>query len=482
MQTHRGTAVAFLLLLTSVASCQKSSKGEAGVSSQGSGAGSAAAAHAQGSDQGSAQGSNRHDKPGSDPLAAVLGAGSGSGSGSAVVDPPKDIDSKDILARTETTPEVHVKHVLVGWKDLAASYRGHLDPRAAKRSNAEAATLAQEVATKLKANPDAIDGLMKETSEDTASLNGDPYLVKADSPYVPEFKNLALRLKEREVGIVKTSFGYHVMVRVPPPKPDPLESADILARKTEEAGPVHIQQVLIGWDDTVVSRSGQGDPRALKRPKADADKLAKEVLAKARGKTDMAKLMKEYSEDPTSKDTGRTDQLTPDARVPPQFEPLKKMVLRLKLNEAGIVKSPLGWHIIKRVAAPPPPPPPKPDSLDSVEILKREPQTAKAKVKHILLGWTEAHTDDPRGTNRDRATLEKLVKGTVAKLVKGDKIEPLMAELSEDANNAKAGESYDVTPDAGLVDPFKNLSLRLKVGEVGVVKTQFGIHIIKRVE
>jgi parvulin-like peptidyl-prolyl isomerase len=70
----------------------------------------------------------------------------------------------------------------------------------------------------------------------------------------------------------------------------------------------------------------------------------------------------------------------------------------------------------------------------------------------------------------------------VAKLVKGAKIEPLMAELSEDTANAKSGEPYPVTADASLVAPFKNLSLRLKVGEVGVVKTQFGIHIIKRVE
>ena len=29
--------------------------------------------------------------------------------------------------------------------------------------------------------------------------------------------------------------------------------------------------------------------------------------------------------------------------------------------------------------------------------------------------------------------------------------------------------------------PFKNLALRLEVGEIGVVKTIFGIHILKRV-
>jgi parvulin-like peptidyl-prolyl isomerase len=57
-----------------------------------------------------------------------------------------------------------------------------------------------------------------------------------------------------------------------------------------------------------------------------------------------------------------------------------------------------------------------------------------------------------------------------------------MKELSEDPGSAASGESYDVTPTAGLVPPFKNLSLRLNKNEVGIVKTQFGIHIIQRVE
>ena len=62
----------------------------------------------------------------------------------------------------------------------------------------------------------------------------------------------------------------------------------------------------------------------------------------------------------------------------------------------------------------------------------------------------------------------------------GEKIEGLMTSLSEDPGSAKSGEAYPVTPDAGLVEPFKNLSLRLKAGEVGAVKTDFGIHIVQR--
>lgn len=110
--------------------------------------------------------------------------------------------------------------------------------------------------------------------------------------------------------------------------------------------------------------------------------------------------------------------------------------------------------VIANVA--PPPPPPQTTDLDSRDILARATVTSPVLVKHVLFGWA------------------------VAK--KGVRIEPLMTELSEDPGSANTGESYDVTPGAALVKPFLNLSLRLELNEVGVVKTEFGIHIIKRVE
>lgn len=397
---------------------------------------------------------------------ATSGSAAGSASGSAAA-PAEDLDSKDILARTETAKQVLVKHVLIGWKDLAATYGGRMDPRASGRSNADAAKLAREVYGKLKADATQIDALVASTSEDPGSKSGEPYEVKAETAFVPEFKKLALRLQVGEAGIVKTSYGYHVMVRVAPPPPDPLESADILARPagTDE---VQVQHVLIGWKG-----KQSRDKRAAERTKEDADKLAQDVLAKVKAGGDMAALMKEFSEDPGSKDSGKAYDVGPDA---PMVEPFKNLSLRLQIGEAGMVKTQFGWHVIKRV------PPPPPDALESADILKRQPETQKAKVKHILLGWTEVHASDPRGEKRTRAELEKLVKETIGKLQKGAKIEPLMAELSEDPGSAKAGTDYEVTPDAGLVPPFKALSLRLKVGEVGAVKTDFGIHIIQRTE
>jgi parvulin-like peptidyl-prolyl isomerase len=409
------------------------------------------------------------DKP-----AAAQGAEKGSaGSGAAVAAPPaKDIDSKEILGRTEVAQEVEVRHVLVGWKELAPSYGGKLDPRAEKRTNDEAAKLATEVADKLRAKPEDIDALIKEHSEDPGSLDGNTYTVQADSPFVPQFKQLSLRLKVKEIGIVRTDFGYHVIERVPPPPADPLESAEIMARPPEP-GQVLVRHILISWKDAPVTRKRAPDERAQKRTKEDADKLASELLARVNKGEDIVKLMKEFSEDPGSKDSGRT---YPVDEHSPLVLPFKKLSMRLKVGEAGLVKTDFGWHVVKRVSPPPP------DKLESAAILARKPVTDKAEVKHILLGWTEVHADDPRGTKRTRAELEALVKKTVAALQKGGKIEPLMTELSEDPGSAKSGESYPVTPDAGLVQPFKDLSLRLNVNEVGVVKTDFGIHIIQRVK
>ncbi|CAN5911147.1 hypothetical protein BH11MYX2_BH11MYX2_40590 [soil metagenome] len=370
------------------------------------------------------------------------------------------LDSTDILAREVATTSVTVKHVLIGWSNLAANP----DPRAAKRSNADAAKLARETLATLRADPTKIDALAKSIGEDPGAMSGEPYSVSVDTPFVPEFKALALRLRENEAGIVRTTFGYHVILRVAPPPPDPLESVEILARSANK-GTVTVQHVLIAW-------AGRQSTTTT-RTKAEADAIATKTLARARHGEKMAALMKELSDDPGSADSGKPYDVEADT---PMVDKFKALSLRLKLGEAGLVQSPYGWHVIKRIA------PPAPDKLTTVAILNRTKVADSTKVKHILLGWVDRHAEDSRGAARSRADLEKLVKATVAKLKKGAPIEPLMKELSEDPGSAESGVSYDATPTAGLVKPFLNMSLRLKVGEIGVVDTEFGIHIIKRVE
>ncbi len=393
--------------------------------------------------------------------------------GKTPVAPGPDILSKDILARTETAQSVQVKHVLLAWKDLKDVYQGQMDPRAAGRSREDAAKLATDILAKLKEDPKQIDALVKQHGEDPGAAGGDAYEVLADSPFVPEFKALSLRLKENEAGIVQTQFGYHVIERVPPPPPDPVASNDILARQpvTDKA---LIQHILVGWKDVPAAKQRPPDPRATAREKADADKLALEILKKVKAGGDMAKLMAQFSEDPGSAASGKPYEVQPATQFVQGF---KNMALRLNMGEAGIVKTEFGWHIMKRV------PPPPPDKLESADILARQPVTQTAKVKHILLSWNgNPRSQDPRAKERTRAQLDTLVKATVAKLKKGAKVEDLMKELSEDPGSAASGMSYDVDPNAGLVQPFKDLSLRLNKDEVGVVQTDFGFHIIKRVE
>jgi len=55
-----------------------------------------------------------------------------------------------------------------------------------------------------------------------------------------------------------------------------------------------------------------------------------------------------------------------------------------------------------------------------------------------------------------------------------------MKASSEDRGSALSGRAYTVTPDAQLVIEFRQLSLRLKPGEIGVCQSEFGFHIIKR--
>lgn len=406
---------------------------------------------------------------------AAGSAAVGSAAGSAGAPAPssvKDIDSKDVLARTEVAKETFVWHILLGWRELESFYSsigGPLDERAKGRDNEAAAKLAQELLAQVRAKPEAMEELIAKHSEDPGSRMGEPYRLEPGAGFAPQFLNLALRLKEKEAGIVKTDFGYHVMLRIPKPAADPLESTEIL-RREEEQSKVHFQHIVIGWD----KRPANADPRAKARTKEAADKLAQEVLAKVRAKGDMAKLMKEHSEDPRSKDSAQIYESRPGGG-----ETVERLANRLKVDEAGLARSPLGWHVIKRVV----PPKPAPDKLESQAILQRKQETASAKVKHILVGWAEVNAGDARAKKRSRADVEKLVPEIIAKAKKGETFESLMIAYSEDEpTSVKEGKHYDVTPDASLVLPFIELSLRLKVNEIGVVRTDYGIHIIKRTE
>jgi hypothetical protein len=122
--------------------------------------------------------------------------------------------STDILAREPRANRTRVKHILIGWSDLAGAYRGEMDPRAAKRSKREAEDEIRSLRKQLDAGAD-FDTLLKAHSEDRGSAQtAEAYTVEPDAQLVIEFRQLGLRLDVDEVGVVETTFGFHLMKRV----------------------------------------------------------------------------------------------------------------------------------------------------------------------------------------------------------------------------------------------------------------------------
>ena len=121
----------------------------------------------------------------------------------------------------------------------------------------------------------------------------------------------------------------------------------------------------------------------------------------------------------------------------------------------------------------------------STEILAREPRTNHAQVKHILISWKDkldGKPGDERALARSKRDAEREIRALQKQVAAGAAFEVLMAQHSEDPGSAATGEAYDVAPDAQLVIEFRQLGLRLDVDEVGVVESDYGFHLIKRVE
>jgi hypothetical protein len=129
------------------------------------------------------------------------------------------------------------------------------------------------------------------------------------------------------------------------------------------------------------------------------------------------------------------------------------------------------------------------DTVVSQDILDREPTTSHSQVKHILIGWQDLADGyggleqmDVRAQHRTRSEAEDLVRSLVKQIKAGADFDQLLQANSEDPGSLSHPEGYSVTPDAQLVLEFRQLGLRLNVGEVGVCETQFGFHIMKRIE
>jgi len=102
-----------------------------------------------------------------------------------------------------------------------------------------------------------------------------------------------------------------------------------------------------------------------------------------------------------------------------------------------------------------------------------------AKVRHILIPFVGASSASPDVTRTEaqaRATADSVL--TIVK-AKPSKFPELVTALSSDQGSVDNGGEYDYHPSTQMVKPFSDYEFQNNVGDIGVVQTQFGFHIIE---
>ncbi|MCC6691149.1 MAG: peptidylprolyl isomerase, partial [Bacteroidia bacterium] len=101
-----------------------------------------------------------------------------------------------------------------------------------------------------------------------------------------------------------------------------------------------------------------------------------------------------------------------------------------------------------------------------------------AKERHILIALEPQNKPGVKRT-KERA---KAMADSITELIKSKKktFEDLVKEVSEDPGSIEKGGDYGwFNANSGFVEPFKNAGLLGKKGDLTVVETQFGYHIIE---
>jgi len=264
----------------------------------------------------------------------------------------------------------------------------------------------------------------------------------------------------------------------------------------------HVKQILVTYDRT--------NPRFQVPARSISEAMAKvhEVIAEYKNKVPFDDLMKKHSDDP---ETGPTaDSLFMEADGTPGST--RQLALRLSIGELGVVQTGNAYHIMLRVAAPV-----AVASPDTKDILAREPVTKTAAFKSLNIAWRGLKqvylTQITEGAlGRSQAQAAQLATSVLARLRAGDKFDDLITQYGEkipmpeethaphqwvlqamkedghgghddhdghDDHAAAPGKARDA---GGLreVPEVGQLSLRLQVGEAGIVTSRYGYHVVLR--
>lgn len=132
----------------------------------------------------------------------------------------------------------------------------------------------------------------------------------------------------------------------PAPAPSPEKAAEATTPKPRKARRVDSTKDLISASHVLVAYKGsQRAKAAVTRSKAEAQKRAEEVRAKALKGGDFAELAREYSDDSSATKGGDLGSFGKTAMV----KPFSDAAFALKVGDVSeVVESEFGFHVIQR--------------------------------------------------------------------------------------------------------------------------------------
>ncbi len=107
--------------------------------------------------------------------------------------------------------------------------------------------------------------------------------------------------------------------------------------------------------------------------------------------------------------------------------------------------------------------------------------SGKVSAKHILFMTVDPQTQEPL-SEEEKAAKKQQAEDTLRRLQAGEDFDTLMNQLSEDTGLAQYPNGYTFG-EGEMVAPFEEAAFALEEGQLsGIVESNFGYHIIKRVQ
>ncbi len=109
---------------------------------------------------------------------------------------------------------------------------------------------------------------------------------------------------------------------------------------------------------------------------------------------------------------------------------------------------------------------------------KNEAKLKKVTVRHILLLTQDMNTGAPLSKDKQQKAKEK-ADSLLKRIKAGEDIKTLATEFSEDPGVKENFGEYTFAKTGQMVPEFEDWAFKAKVGDVAIVKSQFGYHVMK---